>query len=499
MGTTNRVSDRDILSTSILTDDMRGSYDGPFHQVDLNHRARDLYTSSAGAEVERSRLNNSCAPISSLPNEILAAVFEAGHKSSVSNYSQPSFGSLVTQVTERWRNVALSTPLLWTHIRIAFFTNSTTSIAKAEAYLSRSGALPLDLFLEVAEHDEDGEDEFLDVLDVLGCHAARWRSLWVDSEASRYGIRDLLALLPVTAPRLQRVQISMEPHEYYEPGENSTQHIFSGGAPLLTTVRIRGLGLHLCLPPVGVTTLELHTPMYEMRIEPARLASLLASLSSLITLVINGDFVVGGPTPKIIVTMPSLRHFHLLTISYDQMPWLLKMISAPQLHTLLLENVIALDIDDFGWTSGPSQYPELRSLTILTEYNDSFGPVPFMNVIRTFPKVKHFTLANGHLDDFLTAVLDYFSIYAWPGWPDLHTMTLINRSQHSVPDLLIKTVSERFCSGHPIRMLRLSPSLITALLESDDFERLVAQVNVEETILYSETDSFADRWPNEND
>src|SRR5882672_1060959 len=55
-------------------------------------------------------LVNEASPISSLPNEILAMIFEAGYSSSA--YELP-FEILVTHITRRFRNIAIPNPQLW--------------------------------------------------------------------------------------------------------------------------------------------------------------------------------------------------------------------------------------------------------------------------------------------------------------------------------------------------------------------------------------------------
>jgi hypothetical protein len=50
-------------------------------------------------------------PVSLLPNEILSAIFEAGHcqsSSEIINNWEPPFEMTVSQVTAHWQDVALS-------------------------------------------------------------------------------------------------------------------------------------------------------------------------------------------------------------------------------------------------------------------------------------------------------------------------------------------------------------------------------------------------------
>src|ERR1700692_4208520 len=70
------------------------------------------------------KLSNRTAPVASVPNEILSAIFHAGCLLPRSDPSfdnklwEPPFEILVSQVTQHWRNVAIATPGLWTQIYV---------------------------------------------------------------------------------------------------------------------------------------------------------------------------------------------------------------------------------------------------------------------------------------------------------------------------------------------------------------------------------------------
>ena len=89
---------------------------------------------------------NRDAIASNLPNETLAAIFEAGLALTKQPYvvswnprrpqrSKP-FEILVSSVSRRWRNVALRTPQLWTDLRINVSRFSAGDML--DLYLSRS-------------------------------------------------------------------------------------------------------------------------------------------------------------------------------------------------------------------------------------------------------------------------------------------------------------------------------------------------------------------------
>jgi hypothetical protein len=115
-----------------------------------------------------------------------------------------------------------------------------------------------------------------------------------------------------------------------------------------------------------VTRLELYSHEDEIRTSSAELPSTLYVLPALIFLVISGE-CVDTWTPGANMILPLIEHFHFLTNEFAQMPGLSEMISASLLHTLLLENVVPSNINNFvpslDLTSGSPKYPCLLSLT----------------------------------------------------------------------------------------------------------------------------------------
>lgn len=129
-------------------------------------------------------LINMTAPISSLPNEILRIIFEAGEAMSLDTAdSEPRFEMVVSHVCSRFRAISLQTPILWTIIEASPI--QPTEII--ETYLLRSKACPLDIRLDFYG---DPEDEYSDgeegsnlqsVLSLLLPHSDRWKRVFIQS------------------------------------------------------------------------------------------------------------------------------------------------------------------------------------------------------------------------------------------------------------------------------------------------------------------------------
>ncbi|KZP24951.1 hypothetical protein FIBSPDRAFT_734683, partial [Athelia psychrophila] len=59
------------------------------------------------------------APIDTLPNELLSDIFTMGAASPPSDWDQLPFPLLVSGISRRWREAAISSPPLWSQL---FFT-----------------------------------------------------------------------------------------------------------------------------------------------------------------------------------------------------------------------------------------------------------------------------------------------------------------------------------------------------------------------------------------
>ncbi|KAF7968379.1 hypothetical protein HWV62_30873 [Athelia sp. TMB] len=93
---------------------------------------------------QHNALRNLHTPISILPDDLLRMIFEVG--TCRDNDAFRCFGELVSHVSQRWRSIALATPLLWRFIR---YNYRKTSINRINAYLSRAKLAPLDIRLDL--------------------------------------------------------------------------------------------------------------------------------------------------------------------------------------------------------------------------------------------------------------------------------------------------------------------------------------------------------------
>src|ERR1700676_2535450 len=84
----------------------------------LEAQERDIRTSLRAARDEQAYIINTMSPVDSLPNEILAMIFEVGYNADTSFISKPVFEVTISHVIRRWRDIALNMVSLWTHIDV---------------------------------------------------------------------------------------------------------------------------------------------------------------------------------------------------------------------------------------------------------------------------------------------------------------------------------------------------------------------------------------------
>ncbi|KIM89986.1 hypothetical protein PILCRDRAFT_812781 [Piloderma croceum F 1598] len=441
-------------------------------RADLLSQVAALDTAISCAELEYKQAINMLAPVSSVPNELLSMIFQAGYESS----SFP-FEIIVSQVTRLWRRVAVNTPQLWTRIYVG---RVHAGYFMAETYLSRSGALPLDLHIDMYSGHTNMAEIIL-ACKIFHSDASRWRRLKVHLVWWQGLVRLLESLASANVPSLQSLQIYFD-YDVSDDTDVIAHSIFTGGAPSLASLKLHGFGLDCCLPPLTMlNTLEIHHPLRGDRISLACLASMLDGLPLLTHLVINGDFIHGW-TPDTQINLPSLRSFHLNTYNeIDQIPGLLNAIAAPLLHTLLLESVICDEIDAFAESWCPTlqtpKYPSLRSLALFTTSSHPIQADAWPNIFRVFPSITHFSLSHWEWELFSKSLLEPEEPADIPIWPGLDTVILVTaHDAGAFPPLLRETIPLLIASGYPIRKLQLSQNMITAM--ADDLTHLGTQVEV---------------------
>jgi hypothetical protein len=144
--------------------------------------------------IYRHLLSTLLSPVRFLPPELLGEIFRYCLPQDYDESGARKAVMLPSHVCKRWRDVALSTPALWTNI-VLHVTDKTleSQTALVTDWVSRSGNLPLSFTLQ-------GQENVLPIMAVLFQHCARWQHINLSVSL------ETLQCLEAANGRLQRLE-----------------------------------------------------------------------------------------------------------------------------------------------------------------------------------------------------------------------------------------------------------------------------------------------------
>lgn len=300
----------------------------------------------------------------------------------VSTSWQTPFEIVVSQVTRRWRAIAIDMPKLWD--RIPSYPGQTVTMI--ERYLERSRDLPIDV--HIFDDSIDGrrtksnypQDTTSARLYPLMRNLDRWRSLFIEF-FYEYQIYETLGEFPsLLALPLVSIHI-IRRHRRPIPVPPYHHRTFKGRAPALSHLRLENFVISAYgLPLENITSLSIVNYRDTLKLwDEELLGNFFNNLSSLTHLSICGDFWDSeeGPRNFDTVVLSSLRSLKLesldVTIFFSY-------ISTPYLELLTWDSIGFYDLNDM-----PS-LPLLHSLTITScrlEEDERNGLCVMMPALKT--------------------------------------------------------------------------------------------------------------------
>ncbi|TFK52230.1 hypothetical protein OE88DRAFT_1657369 [Heliocybe sulcata] len=174
-----------------------------------------------------------------LPAELLSQIFKYGHKddaqvkdNGMTLKSGPDFEVLVSHVCQRWREVAIQCPVLWTRLLFRLVSH----LDRGQLYLERSKTQVVDILVDTATEDRHIHgitlytNEFNPIFDLLVPHIHRWRSfvLKVRSIECKDGARARLSTCG-PAPSLETLEL----YHYQDWGNGQNLYMSTSRRPVL--------------------------------------------------------------------------------------------------------------------------------------------------------------------------------------------------------------------------------------------------------------------------
>jgi hypothetical protein len=342
---------------------------------------------------------------------------------------------------------------------------------------------------------DDIVDDLYPQLDLVVPLISRWRNLFI--QGSFYeDISDVCGPLgELCAPLLESFEVVINSEEGRENYVDDHLQVFTAGAPRLSHIRIQGVSLESCLPPLtSLVSLNLHFPPMPLTCNQFR--RILTASNQLRNLHISGnvsDIYFRSPA----VEIPSLCSLVVVSTLDTDLSNLLIFLECPALEHLTVGSIMTYDIlpaleNAVRTTNGPSRYPCLQSLTLRSVKFVNWWQTDWVVIMLpsithividscTNPKILLYTLLplkwarESDADELDAGELDEDSDGGSSvSWPLLQTITLSDMSSTGV-EVLYDVISDRISRGTPLASIRLSSMHISA----DRLEWLQARVRVE--------------------
>ncbi|EPT05221.1 hypothetical protein FOMPIDRAFT_1111746 [Fomitopsis schrenkii] len=289
---------------------------------------------------------------------------------------KPPFEVTVSHVCKLWRDVAISTPALWSTLE---FSRGPPSPESA-VYLERSKGAPLDIAIDITNDDcEDYVDDFEDddpsgakgleqILDLIIPHVWHWRSLELmvsdylpmHSALTRMGACAGAPLLEVL--QLYHYEDSEDGAEAFAPAKHKQQDfvLFHGHAPRLTHVALWGVHLDWARSTFlrGLAELELAYHAKDVWPPYRDFARILRDSPAIETLTLCSSGPAGGPVEWLgsvlgadamqaaegaapeastVLTVPSLENLVIAFLDPEYTKQLIERLALPKLVSLALD------------------------------------------------------------------------------------------------------------------------------------------------------------------
>ena len=354
-------------------------------------------------------LNGSESFIDRLPNEILSLIFEFGYfNCEVEKEPDTLFRSLVSQVSQRFRQLGLHTPSLWSVIHLSP-SNISRELSQLPIYLERSKEYPLDIRLRAFWNTSSSES----VMEELHPHSMRWQRL------SIVAINDhILSFLQHTsAPRLEHLHIS-----YYSHHQRTAlpPDIFHGHLPILSSVYLRNIdsdGLDFAFQ--GLSTLEIRGygtwPTFSKLKEMLDRSSLQRLVLHVKPKNVIQQIFTGMPEDirDLQILLPELRTIEVYTSEWltSGISALVRLFACPKLEDLFVRE----STGSLGEVSGRTilHHCKVPSTSTSPLFGSQPSPPPASLPYRLFLRSANLQFASHALSTATVSTLELHKIY-WP-------------------------------------------------------------------------------------
>ncbi|KAF7344474.1 hypothetical protein MSAN_01929100 [Mycena sanguinolenta] len=388
------------------------------------------------------------ATISSLPNELLAAIAAAGREDRVQ--------WALSHVSHRFQTVMVGTPELWAFVQVDF--RSEGSVKILQLYLQRSQTCPISATLQHRSSlDQASEDLIVERLAQIIRHINRIS--WLRIEVGNLGAEFLLApFRDLTALNLEHLEVVNLIRYQWGPIE-----LFSCGAPGLRFLKLYHQKLQYP-PPQWVASLT-HLELRHHR-RGIALDATLGQCSMLVHLFLDLSFTKLERRAR----LPFLKSLFLVV------PWAeddfdllatVTVFDTPSLAECAIDGVHGDQIFDLLSATSPADvsFPALTAFSFVNthtcpcERNMTFPDMASPPSFQLFPALSSLSLVN---ICFSANLLKGVAVPTSDAWPVLGTAALSPRVDafEGVRDVVLDAMHAHRLHGLRFPTFRLSPAFL---------------------------------------
>ena len=434
--------------------------------------------------------NDGCGALT-LPPELLSEIFVLAHPNRRSLHQIP-FEVVLSHVSGRWRDVAVSIPELWKKIHIY----SPRSLKWVPSYLQRSGSyfdLDIDIYKWEKYHPQKHIALIQQIAHEILPHFHRIRSMFAicfSETACRSILCDILRA--AAAPNLRQLQIRFD--QPTSPTRPRGFRILEQGSPQLQLLMFEQAD-YLPVPNslCNLTTLHLYYLHPQLHLTDPQLVEVLTSPNTLLYLSIQGDLDFATWPLHLVAPEFHLNHLKALRLSDNGMMAvrMLLSMSAPKLESIWLncsyDNFDFLfDAPQMAGIFGHNKFPKLQYLTL--PMDNLTRMVKFATI---FPTITHLHLPYPnffHAIHLQTALTNH--------WTSLHTIVFTMLKDHGWKKLqpcFSVVLPSRRRARHPIKQFLLDRDFFQCIKNSAP--ELIPQVEME----IISANNYKEAWWNKED
>ncbi|KAG0694799.1 hypothetical protein DFH29DRAFT_301193 [Suillus ampliporus] len=404
------------------------------HQEDFDEITQQIHAlQSSQDELSRSirnlqaraaRIHNEKAAVSRIPSDVLSIIFEECRQLNpqwsgvLYLLRQSPVEVRLSHVSSHWREVALTSPSLWSSIHYPFAHKEDS----LKEYLKRSEGSLLNIYIGPwTQHPQVVRV----VTDIILPHLPRFRQLVLDA-VSRETLASLLdKFRDVSAPALMRLRVMCR-GPMSTAGPIACASLFTQGAPLLSDVRLDSVAvilprtkartLHFC-PPPGPPFPLTHEGLFRA----------VSAFKSLHTLHMKSAIELNSPALPLI-RLPSLKELVVHGLAVSKGLRIFDVISAPNIRSLYLVDMNCSAISAMHKFMARSYPDAFQSLRVLRYVRCEFSEDMDIHFLRATPGISELLIPVDKTNYLIRMLVNSDKQAAIHGckplWPKLRTISL---------------------------------------------------------------------------